>query len=331
MNVAYGRDLDLNLLRVFVVVADEGSVTAAAERLYLTQPAVSAAMKRLARAVGAPLVARSGRGLSLTVRGQRLLAVARPHLSALVDAALSPGEFDPKTSDRTIRIGLSDASETWLLPPLLATLAQRAPNMRLVVLPVQFRTVGELLSSSRIDMAVTVADEMPASISRQSLFMGDFVCLFDPRHVKLGRAPKLERYLKEEHIVVSYNGDLRGIVEDMLGVTRRVRVSLPSFRSVGAVVHGSALVATVPRMVAHEVMAARPQLRVAEVPVSLHGAPMELLWRTALADDEAVRFVRDHVVALAAKAVKRLPANLTSSTRPLKRRPLERTQRKAHV
>ena len=69
MKAAYGRDLDLNLLRVFVVVAETGSATAAASRLYLTQPAISAALKRLAAAVGAPLFAREGRGLALTARG----------------------------------------------------------------------------------------------------------------------------------------------------------------------------------------------------------------------------------------------------------------------
>src|SRR5215510_1618472 len=119
MNSSYAKDLDLNLLRVFVVVAESGSVTAAASRLYLTQPAVSAALRRLATAVGAPLFVRAGRGLSLTARGERLLRSARPHLEALVQAALAPATFDPSTSERIVRIGVSDANEGWLLPPLL--------------------------------------------------------------------------------------------------------------------------------------------------------------------------------------------------------------------
>src|SRR5262245_20852025 len=94
----YGRDLDLNLLRVFVVVAAAGSVTRAAAQLYLTQPAISAALRRLQSSVGAPLFARSGRGLHLTARGQRLYASARPLLQSLVDAALSPPRFEPKAS-----------------------------------------------------------------------------------------------------------------------------------------------------------------------------------------------------------------------------------------
>src|SRR5690242_20704011 len=111
MPKVYGRDLDLNLLRVFAVVAETGSVTAAAQCLYLTQPAVSAALRRLTTTVRAPLFVRSGRGLALTSRGERLRAGLQPHLQAIVDAALSPPSFDPTTSDRTIRLGLSDSTE----------------------------------------------------------------------------------------------------------------------------------------------------------------------------------------------------------------------------
>src|SRR5215469_6519391 len=99
MPSAYGRDLDLNLLRVFALVAETGSVTVAASRLYLTQPAVSAALRRLTTVIGAPLFVRSGRGLVLTSRGARLRDGLKPHLQKLVDAALAPPTFDPATSE----------------------------------------------------------------------------------------------------------------------------------------------------------------------------------------------------------------------------------------
>lgn len=296
MNGVYERNLDLNLLRVFIVVAEAGSVTAAASRLYLTQPAVSAALRRLTSAVGAPLFARAGRGLVLTARGQHLLTSAQPHLAALMEAALSPATFNPKTSERTVRLGLSDVNETWLLPPLLRLLAREAPLMRLVILPVQFRTVGDALASSAVDLAVTVADELPAGIQRQALFTGGFVCLFDPRHARVGRKLTRERYLEHEHVIVSYNGDLRGIVEDLLGVQRRVRVSVPTFQSIGAIVEHSGLLATVPLVVARELLSLRPHLRTAKLPLALGGAPMELLWRVATEDDPAIRFIRERVV-----------------------------------
>ncbi len=299
MHTIYERNLDLNLLRVFVVVAEAGSVTEAASRLYLTQPAVSAALRRLTSAVGAPLFVRAGRGLALTTRGQRLFASARPHLQALVEAAVAPSAFDARTSERTVRLGLSDTNEAWLLPPLLRLLAEEAPRMRLVVRTVQFRTIAEALGSSSVDLAVTVADELPADTRRLTLFTGGFVCLFDPRHARPGRRLTLERYLAHEHVIVSYNGDLRGIIEDVFGVQRRVRVSVPTFHSIGALVEGSALLATVPAVVAREITALRPGLRTTAVPLALAGSPMELLWRSTVEDDEAIRFVRELVVRVA--------------------------------
>ena len=300
MNAGYGRNLDLNLLRVFLVVADSGSVTAAAARLYLTQPAVSAALRRLTEAVGAPLFARRGRGLALTSRGTRLLAAVRPHLSALVDAALSPPAFDLLTSDRTLRLGVADASEAWLVPELLRALEKEAPRMRLIVLPVQFRTVGEALASRSVDVAVTVADELPASVRRVSLFVGGFVCLFDPRQARVKTKRLSESvYFAHDHVIVSYNGDLRGVVEDVFRKTRRVRCSVASFSSIGAIVEGTALLATVPAIVAQQIVATRPHLRTAELPFPVPGNATELLWSASDDDDPATELLRRKIVAIA--------------------------------
>lgn len=293
----YGRDLDLNLLRVFAVVAESGSVTEAASRLYLTQPAVSAALRRLTAAVGAPLYVRQGRGLALTSRGERLRAALHPHLRRLVDAALAPSTFDPRTSDRTLRLGLSDVAEVWLLPPLLRVLEREAPRMRVVAVPVQFRTVGAMLASG-LDAAVTVADELPATIRRERLFRGEFTCLFDPRHARI-RTLTEQVYFAREHIIVSYNGDLRGIVEDVLGKARKVRCSISGFANLGAVLDGTAMLATVPAMVAAQIRATRPHLRTRPVPLPLRGEPTELLWPRASDDDEPCKFARATIVAIA--------------------------------
>jgi len=305
MNQGYERDLDLNLLRVFVVVAESGSVTEAASRLYLTQPAVSAALRRLTAAVGAPLYARSGRGLVLTTRGRQLLDQARPHLEALVQAARSPEAFDLRTSDRTIRLGLSDSSDLWLLQPLLQRLEVEAPQLRLIVLPVQFRTVGPALANAAVDLAVTVADELPAGVRREPLLLGGFVVLYDPRRLRLGRLT-VPAYLEQEHVIVSYNGDLRGVVEDALGLQRKVRVSVPSFQTIGGVVEGSRLLATVPKLVAQDVLRRHPKLKTAPVPFRFDATPLELLWRSAVEDDPAITWVRRVIGEIGAATQKRL-------------------------
>ncbi len=302
----YGRDLDLNLLRVFVVVAEHRSVTQAAARLYLTQPAVSAALRRLTTAVGAPLFVRQGRGLALTARGAQLLAQSQLHLSALVDAALAPAEFDPRTSERTLRLGLSDAAELWLLPELLRVLARDAPGMRVVAIPVNFRTVGEALPAQRLDAAITVADELPPAIRRVALYQGSFVCLFDPAHARVGRLREAE-YFAHDHVIVSYNGDLRGVVEDTLRKQRTIRCSVSSFANLGALLEGSALLATVPDLVAHHLRRARPSLRIRRLPFELPSGTSELLWPNTVEDDPPCRFARDRIREIARVAASRRP------------------------
>jgi LysR family transcriptional activator of mexEF-oprN operon len=296
---AYERDLDLNLLRVLVVVADTGSVTEAAKRLYVTQPAVSAALRRLRDAIGEPVFVRAGRSLVLSARGRALVERARPHLEGLVAAAQATAPFDPRTAERTVRLGLADSAESWLLPPLVHRLAREAPLLRVVAVAVQFRNVAALLANATVDVAITVADDLPSGVHRHPLYRGRFVCLFDPRHVSLGKKPSRARYLAAEHVVVSYNGDLRGIVEDFYGVERRVRVSVPTFHAAVGLVDGGALVATVPDVVAADARRHRPHLRVASVPFALEGAAVELLQRAAVRDDPAIRFVVSHVERIA--------------------------------
>ena len=297
INDTYARNLDLNLLRVFAIVAEEGSLTRAASRLYVTQPAVSASMRRLATFIGAELITRQGHGVVLTTRGTELLAAAHAYLQPLVASAMAAPSFDPKSSATTIRIGLADCLEAVLLPRLLEQLRSEAPDIRVVVLAVQFRTVEELLLSNKIDFAVSVADDLPRSILRQPL--GDrqsaphgFVCLYDPRFTKLGRSVTERAYFSHDHLAVSYAGDARGIVEDSTGKSRRVRVSVPAFGYVADVIDGSSLVATVPLLFARHILKTRPHLRTAPLPFAIESMGLELLWSRVTDHDAAGRFVR---------------------------------------
>ncbi|MFO0639806.1 MAG: LysR family transcriptional regulator [Polyangiaceae bacterium] len=332
MNGVYGRDLDLNLLRVFAVVASEGSVTAAAARLYLTQPAVSAALARLTRAVGARLFVRKGRGLELSPRGRKLAEAATPHLTALVEAALSPPSFDPHSSRATARLGMSDAVEAWVVPKLLHALRLEAPRMQLVVTEVQFRTVAEAIASRRIDAAITVADELPKSVRRRPLAQGKFLCLFDPRHARIApraRAVDERTYLAHEHVIVSYNADLRGVVEDALGKTRTVRCSVASFASIGPIIEGSALLATVPAVVAARILLERPELRAVDLPFSPVTGTIDLLWPSALDDEPAARFVRDLAERVVKEATPGAPVRPDTKAKLAPSKPTPKARRHA--
>ncbi len=300
---AYGRDLDLNLLRVFAVVAETGSVTVASGRLYLTQPAVSAALRRLTVAVGAPLFVRSGRGLALTSRGRRVRESLATHLQPILDATLDAPTFDPSTSERTLRLGLADSAELCLLPSLLRALETEAPRMRIVSTPVDFRTVAAALAAEApcLDLAVTVADDLPATVHRRPLYADEFTGLYDPRRGRL-RTLTEDAYFARSHVIVSHNGDLRGIVEDQLGRARRVRCSVASFAHLGAILEGTALMATIPERVADQIRAVRPHLEKKRLPFRLKTSALELLWRSSTDDDEAGRYVREKIVQIATHA-----------------------------
>ncbi|HEY1099981.1 MAG TPA: LysR family transcriptional regulator [Myxococcota bacterium] len=300
MSVVHARDLDLNLLRVLVAVADTGSVTKAAAKLYVTQSAVSAALTRLSDALDTPMLVRHGRGVILTSRAARLVVEVKPLLEAMLQAALAPTGFDPRTSERVIRLGLSDMADEWLLPLVLRRLAREAPAMRVICTPVQFRTVVDALTTRRIDVAATAIDTVPSTIRHTPLTRGPFICLYDPRHATLGPRPSRERYLAADHVIVSYNGDLRGAVEDRLGVQRRVRCSVASFNAIGAIVDGTALVATVPEAFGEHVLRQRRHLRRARFPFPHPAGGMDLLWPAALDDDEAGAFVRATIAAVVA-------------------------------
>lgn len=299
MSAVHARDLDLNLLRVLVAVADTGSVTKAAARLYLTQSAVSAALARLGESLDTPMLVRHGRGVILTSRAARLVTEVRPLLEAMLQASLAPALFDPRTSERILRLGLSDLGDALLLPALLRRLGRDAPRMRLVCTSVQFRTVVEALATRRVDLAATVIDKVPDTILRTPLMRGHFVCLFDPRHARLGARPSKRMYLAQEHVIVSYNGDLRGTVEDTLGVERRIRCSVASFSAIGAIVDGSSLVATLPDVFAAQLLELRPHLRSAPFPFAHPKGGMDLLWPSALDGDDACAFVRAAIIDIA--------------------------------
>lgn len=131
---------------------------------------------------------------------------------------------------------------------------------------------------------------------------------FDPRFTRLGARPTERAYLAQDHVVVSYNGDLRGFIEDSFGRDRRVRCSVATFAAIGAIVDGSSLVATVPAIVAISILHRRRHLRMARLPFPRVEGGLDLLWPAVLDTDDACRFLREAIVEL----VDRLPDDVLS-------------------
>ena len=105
--------------------------------------------------------------------------------------------------------------------------------------------------------------------------------------------------MAQDHVIVSYNGDLRGIVEDAFGRERHVRCSVASFTGIGAIVDGGRLVATIPIVFAPQILQLRPHLRISAIPFPHEPGNIDLLWPTALDVDPACRFLRDAIIRIA--------------------------------
>ena len=311
MDEIYGRDLDLNLLRVFAVVAETGERhrggQASLPHAVGGQRGAAAPDHRGGRAA----VPAQRRGIALTSRGERL----RAGLEAAPRPAASRRRWRrrlsiPATAERTLRLGLSDSAELWRLPPLLRVLEREAPahadRRRPGAVPHRRR---------RADLGAGRArSPSPTSCPRRS---GASVCSTAGSPASTIRATRSCRTLSEaeyfahDHVIVSYNGDLRGIVEDLVGKNRKVRCSVSSFANIGAIVDGTAMLATIPELVAAKILAARPHLKTKPLPptMKIEGSHAELLWPAVTDDDEPCKFVRAKIreIAKTVQGTKRPP------------------------
>src|SRR5215469_12527707 len=127
------RKLDLNLLVAFQVLVREKSVSRAAERLFLGQPALSGALARLREVFQDEILVRTGRGMEPTTKALTLYAQLAPALESIRAVLLERPAFDPSTQSRTFHLGMRDWVETWLMPGLMGRVQRLAPRVRIAV------------------------------------------------------------------------------------------------------------------------------------------------------------------------------------------------------
>ena len=251
------RTLDLNLLRVFDTVMAEGSITRAAERLAMTQPAVSNALKRLRDSVGEDLLTRAARGVAPPAFGEALWPQVRSALGQL-RAALEPGDFDPALDARVFRLTMADAMAAFLLPALMARFATLGARCQIEVRPLLDRDPRELLAHADIDVALGHFPEVLAALAAQGrvaplrhrrLGEGRYVCVMRAGH-PLAEAPlTLAAFCAAEHVLVSFSGRPHGFVDQALAaqqLSRRVALTVNQFFTAAQVVARSDLLTVLP-------------------------------------------------------------------------------------
>lgn len=309
------RTLDLNLLRVFDAVMAERSLTRAARKLALTQPAVSNALRRLREVLGDDLLRRSGQGVEPTPHAQALWPAVRDALGQL-EALLAPGDFIAAEAGNTFVLAMADATAADLMLPLATQLAHEAPGVTVRVVPLTTRDPRRLLDEEAADLAIgyfpaVLADltaraqsGTPEGFAHQRLYDGEYVCVMRRGH-PLARGPlTLERYCAARHLLVSFSGRPYGFVDEALaalGLQRRVVLIVNQFFTGGRVVAGSDLLAVLPRHFLH-VTGMTDALVVRELPMAMPIVHVDALWHQRHHHAAAHRWLREAVLASSRQA-----------------------------
>jgi DNA-binding transcriptional LysR family regulator len=285
------RDLDLNLLRVFDTVMAEGSLTRAADKLALTQPAVSNAMRRLRHALGDELLVRQGHGVQPTPRAQALWPVVREALGNL-QQSLAPAHFDPATAQLTLVLAMADATAGTLVPNLVPILEREAPHITIRIVPLTTRDPRALLDAETADMAVghfpAVLSDLTARAQSGSvvphehrrLYDGEYVAVMRKHHPLAHMPLTLENYCAARHLLVSFSGRAYGFIDEALatvGLSRRIVLTVNQYTTAVRVVTQSDLVTVLPR---HFVpfTAMQEQLQVHPLPMEVQAIHVDALW-----------------------------------------------------
>jgi DNA-binding transcriptional LysR family regulator len=311
--------IDLNLLPVLDALLIERSVTRAARRVGLSQPATSHALARLRAIIGDPLLVRTPRGMMPTARAQALVGPVREALSIVGGALASAPPFDPARVRRRFFISASDYAEFVLLPRLVAALARAAPGVEVWAQPFKESWAADL---ARGDVDVVVAPlrglgdtQGAVGVRAQQLFEDRFVCVMRRAHPLATKKLTLERFARADHALVAPRGKPGGVVDDVLaahGLERRVVVAVPHFLVAPYILAETDLILTVAERVARAMVRGLPLVLVAP-PLPVPGLTMSLLWHERQDADPGLAYLRAEL-ELAARATtprqrRRAPGN----------------------
>ncbi|MEG1281713.1 MAG: LysR family transcriptional regulator [Comamonas sp.] len=289
--------IDLHLIRVLHTVLTERSVSRAALRLGMYQPAVSAALKRLRTLAGDPLLVRSGSGMMPTEVGQRMVEPAAAILRAAESLFSDVRSFDPRTATRTFRIAASDYFDPRFLPAVVARIKAEAPMCSIEVFPLSPETdYHDQLANGDIDVVVGNWLQPTDDLHMTPLMSDEVVCLASTRHPAVRRGWDVASWLEAEHIApTATHPGARGIIDahlDAMGLQRRIMARCAHFSAIPAMCASTLLVLTTGRQFCERFTGQLP-LTILPCPVDLPPLDYYLLWHARTQVSDAASWLRD--------------------------------------
>ena len=242
------NSLDLNLLVALDALLLEASVSRAAMRIGLSQPATSHALQRLRDLIGDPLLVRSGARMELTPRAQAL----RGPLAQALDQVRSlfiPDDFDAGRSERRFRLMMPDLAVELLMPPLMEKITQLAPNLRIDVVPWRGPAIFTPEFARTIDMVISIGNAF-SGFHRQRLYTDSDALAVRRGHPVGAKLKRRETFLAARHVGVIIGGLAEDLIDTWLhakGIERRIALVVPGYIEALHVTARTDLVAFVPR------------------------------------------------------------------------------------
>ena len=273
--------VDLNLLVAFDILIREQNLSRAAEKLELTQPAMSKRLARLRSLFGDELLTRTSKGMKPTARALELVEPIRIALKQIQVTIDGCSEFKPELSLRTFRLATTDLVVITLIPKLMQLIKKRSPNTRLIIQNINRRHLVNALETGEIDLAITALPDAPAHIQRQNLFT--------------------ERYVSS-HILVTYTVDLHGKIDRVLeakGLKRKVVLSLPYHLAVSFIVRETHLITTIAERIA--LASQLKGLRMLPLPLDDTEYQEQILWHCRDDSDPAHLWLRELIIEVSRK------------------------------
>lgn len=270
--------LDLNLLVALKALLDEKHVTKAAEKVGLSQPAMSRALARLRLMFKDQLLVKSAGGMALTARALDLCEPLDNILSQIGRIMISPTS-DPAGMQGEISIGTRDYEMAAIMPEIIADVCRQAPGLKLKILALAGNDLGPL-ERHDYDFVISGTDKSSTTLMRKTLFQDNFVCLLASDHPLSKKKLTLERYLEMRHCLISFNDSRPGIVDTTLsamGEKRKVAVSVPHFLTASYLVAKSDLAVSLPRRLALQ-LARQEGLVAKELPFTTPSFSIYLYW-----------------------------------------------------
>jgi DNA-binding transcriptional LysR family regulator len=291
---------DLNLLNALKVLLEERNVTRAADRLNLTQPAVSRILARLRVAFDDPLFVRTSRGLTPTARAIEVAGPLRRSIDALERILVEGTGFEPARAKRRFRIAAVDYAQVTLLAPLFRALSEQAPQIDFELRQPTVESEREL-EAGTLDLLIMPQQPSGLGIVWTPLYKDGYTCIVWEKHPL--RALTVPRFAAMEHVLVAPRERAGGIVDQVLqeqGLSRRVAVQAPTFLLLPHLLVGTKRIATVPIGMAKELATLSP-LRIVKPPLTIPGFTMCQGWHEIHRSDPGHHWLRDAIAKQAAK------------------------------